>query len=369
MQHIIWSTLATLIVTLLVSNRLTAAADSCNIYPDLFYEYQLALLDQKTTISYDFTPQVKRYLQIYIDTRKQQVADMLALSELYFPIIDNILKSHNLPLELKYLAAVESALDPCVVSRSNAVGLWQFKINSGQLYGLNVSEYTDDRMDPAKSTEAACKYLEDLYKQFGNWHLALAAYNIGPTALQSIIKKNHGETNFWKLYPKLPEAAQNYVPAFIAATYIMKNPKTHGISASTPTITLAQTDTIAITNFCDFSTISSYSGIPIEMLTLLNPQFIQKIIPKHSTIRIPSNKKAKILNCISQIYSNSVQPPNADKIASSQKWISHTVIPGDSMIKIANAYNCTINDLRQWNPEIDTTLNIGTKIKIQVSRL
>lgn len=343
-------------------------SDSCNAYPDLYYEYQIALIDNRSTISYDFTPQVKRYLEIYIDTRKDQVAQMVGLAEMYFPLFERILRKYNLPPEIKYLAAVESALDPRAVSKSEAVGLWQFKINSGQLYGLNVSEYVDDRMDPIKATEAACLYLQSLYKTFNDWHMALAAYNIGPTALQGIIKKNRDETSYWKLFPKLPEAAQNYVPAFIAATYIMNSYAAHGIQPIKPAFTFEQTDTVKITCAMDFATIASTTGITIETLRFLNPQFTQNYIPQGSyTLRIPVEKKATLLASTEQICSQTAHR-SAKNPSTTGKWVSHTVKSGESMIRIANLYSCTINDIMQWNPGIDTTLSIGTKILIMTDR-
>lgn len=277
--------------THIFSVKACVVSDSCNAFPDYFYEYQLALIDQKTTIPFDFTPQVRRYLQIYIDTRRQQVAEMLALSQLYFPMMDSIFAAHELPRELKYLSAVESALDPCAVSVSNAVGLWQFKEGSAVLYGLKIGPELDERRDPEKSTAAACAYLADLYRQFKSWHLALAAYNIGPTALQAIIKQSKGSTNFWKLYPNLPEAAQNFVPAFIAVTYIMNNNLQHGITANKPIITYSQTDTIRVGAAIDFETFAAKTGIPLVTIEFLNPQYVLKTVPKGAILRIPADKK------------------------------------------------------------------------------
>lgn len=357
------------LVFIIPTTRVFALADSCNAYPDLYYEYQLAKIDNETAVSFDFTPQVKRYLEIYIDTRKEQISNMVDLSRFYFPIFESIFEKYGLPKELKYLAAVESALDSRAVSKSEAVGLWQFKINSGQIYGLDVTQYVDDRMDPIKSTEAACQYLSELHKIFNDWHLTLAAYNIGPTALQKIIKKNKGETNFWKLYPKLPEAAQNYVPAFIAVTYVMQNYNAHDISVTHDVMEFSHTDTVKLKSAVDLAVLSEKSGISIETLQFLNPQYLLQYIPQENYVRVPNDKKQEVENSLSNVYADTNEPETHILPDVAKRWIDYTVVSGDSMIKIANRYGCTVNDIRLWNLGIDTVLSVGTKIKILVPEL
>lgn len=283
------------ILLLLIPARLLAqgADTSYAAYPDLYYEYQLARIDARCTIGFDFTPGVKRYLQEYIDRRRPQVAQMLGLAELYFPLFDSIIARHGLPPELRYLAVVESALNPRAVSRSQAVGLWQFKLNSGIIYGLTVDSTVDLRMDPTASTEAACLYLKELHRTFGDWHLALTAYNMGPTALQSVLNKCKSR-NFWEICPRLPEAAQNYVPAFIAAAYVMQHPQHHGIAPQAAPIAHSQTCTIAISRPVPLAELAAPPEAPLEMLTLLNPQLLRSVAPAGHRLRIPRTAHASI---------------------------------------------------------------------------
>ena len=186
-----------------------AATNTSNYptFPDLAYEYRIAEIDNLSPIDFDFNSHVKRYIEIYTIERRDQVSQMLGLAELYFPLFEEYLDKYNLPLELKYLAVVESALNPLAVSPSGAVGLWQFKLDASRMFDLEVNSYIDERMDPVKATEAACVYLEYLYRIFNNWHLALAAYNAGPGAVRNAIQRSGGETNFWKIFDALPVAA------------------------------------------------------------------------------------------------------------------------------------------------------------------
>ena len=253
------------------SSNESSNSGSFPIFPDLVYEVKIASIDNLSPISFDYNQHVKRYIDIYTLERREQVSQMLGLASLYFPMFDEMLDKHQLPLEFKYLAVVESALNPLAVSPSGAVGLWQFKINSGRMFDLEVNSYIDERMDPIKSTEAACMYLKYLYRIFNDWHLVMAAYNAGPGVVRNAIYRSGGETNFWKIYDQLPEAAQNYVPAFIAAAYVMQNAKEHGIEPTPPMVTFFQTDTIHVSKPVSFNILSSETGIPVDVIRFLNP--------------------------------------------------------------------------------------------------
>ncbi len=343
------------------------------VFPDLVYEYRIAEIDNLSPIDFDFNPLVKRYIDIYTVERREQVAQMLGLANLYFPMFEEMLDKYSLPLELKYLAVVESALNPLAISPTGAVGLWQFKINTSRMFDLEVNSYVDERMDPIKSTEAACVYLQYLYRIFNNWHLALAAYNVGPGAVKAAIQRADGETNFWKLYPSLPEAAQNYVPAFIAAAYVFQNASAHGISKSEPVIHFSQTDTISIKQPIHISVLSQFIGVPVEQLHFLNPMYRQGFVPKPklpAPIRIPSVKVSAFIKNELAIYEGTPRKMTNDSQINStgsthkKSRFTHTVKKGEYLHKIAIMYGCTIDDLQVWNPTLTHELSAGQQIEI-----
>jgi len=352
--------------------------DTLRAQPDLVYEYYVAEIGKQSPIDFDYNFHVRRYIDIYTTERKEQVSLMLGLSAMYFPLFDEYLDKYHLPLELKYLAAVESALNPLAVSKTGAAGLWQFKINTARMFELKVSSYIDERMDPEKSTEAACRYLEYLYRTFNSWHLAIAAYNVGPEPIRKAIARNHGETNFWKLYDELPEAAQNYVPAFIAAAYVMQHYGDHGITPVRPIVTFEQTDTVHVAQAISFSTLSQTLNVPIEFLRYLNPMYRLDYIPEDNQqhiLRLPPDKAVLFTANKEFILSNSHKTNPFQRIASGSvgeyskksKMITYTVKEGDSINKIAINYFCTLDLIKQWNPGLDTLLNVGQTLTIWLS--
>jgi len=351
-------------------------ADTVGKVQDLMYEYHIAAIGKQSPIDYDYNQYVRRYIDIYTIERREQVSQMLGLAEMYFPLFDEYLDKYQLPLELKYLAVVESALNPMAISKTGAVGLWQFKINTAKMFNLNVTSYVDDRMDPVKSTEAACLYLQYLYRTFNNWQLALAAYNVGPGAVKNAIERSGGERNFWKIYPNLPEAAQNYVPAFIAATYVMKNYISHNILPSKPVVSYAETDTVMVSKAVNLKVLANVIDVPVEIVRFLNPTFKLDYIPLGSsklTLRLPVGKTSRFIKNEGLIYENSTKPKGdelkalTDSTAAKQKVV-HTVKSGDSMHKIAIIYGCTIEDIQYWNPKIDSILSIGQDITLWVTQ-
>ncbi|HPF92638.1 MAG TPA: transglycosylase SLT domain-containing protein [Tenuifilaceae bacterium] len=345
--------------------------------PDLVYEVKIAEIDRLSPISFDFNQHVKRYIDIYTIERREQVGQMLGLAKLYFPLFDEMLDRHNLPLELKYLAVVESALNPLAVSPSGAVGLWQFKINSGRMFDLEVNSYIDERMDPVKSTEAACKYLEYLYRIFGDWHLVMAAYNAGPGVVRNAIERADGETRFWHLYDYLPEAAQNYVPAFIAAAYVIQNASNHGIVAIPPMISFEQVDSVHVTEPVSFKAISDAIPVTMDILRFLNPSFRRGYIPESeqsTPILLPINAIPLFIQNQANIYSNTLpkstyhqRVANAGNNSNKQK-ILYSVKAGDYLHKIAIKHNCTIDDIKVWNPDKEAELSAGDTLEIWVNK-
>lgn len=359
-----------------VASKNTSAKDYPT-FPDLVYEYKIAAIGKLSPIDFDYNPKVKRYIDIYSIERREQVSQMLGLSELYFPLFEEMLDKYQLPLELKYLAIVESALNPLAISKSGAAGLWQFKINSARMFNLNVNSFVDERMDPVKSTEAACQYLQYLYKIFNNWQLALAAYNIGPGPVRNAIARANGETNFWKIYDYLPEAAQNYVPAFIAAAYIMNNASSHKINVIKPIIDYGKTDSVMITEPAHFSAISKELDIPTGLIRFLNPMYRRDYIPeleKPVALWLPSSMVEQFIKKEQLIYNTKVKEVTyQDIIASSgstegKTEIRYTVKSGDYLHKIAIIYGCTVDDLLIWNPISDDNLSVGENLTIWVDK-
>ena len=345
------------------------------VFSDLVYEYKIAAIDNLSPISFDFNQHVKRYIEIFTLERREQVSQMLGLAELYFPLFDEMLDKHKLPLELKYLAVVESALNPLAESPTGAVGLWQFKINTARMFDLQVNSYVDERMDPVKSTEAACIYLNYLYKIFNDWQLVMAAYNSGPGVVRNAIVRSGGETNFWKLYDQLPEAAQNYVSAFIAAAYVMQNAKDHKIDAVAPVVTYFQTDTIHLSKPANFTVISHQIGVPVDVLRFLNPIYRRSFVPKEqpkAAIRIPVEKVDQFLKQEEIIYEKSLEKNDYHDVLSNagnstgKVMYVHKVQPGDYLHKIAIKYSCTVDDINVWNPELGTELSVGQNITIWI---
>lgn len=358
-----------------VNSKGVTNASNYPTFPDLAYEYRIAEIDNLSPIDFDFNQHVKRYIEIYTIERREQVSQMLGLAELYFPLFEEYLDKYNLPLELKYLAVVESALNPLAISPSGAVGLWQFKLDASRMFDLEVNSYIDERMDPVKSTEAACVYLEYLYRIFGNWHLALAAYNAGPGAVRNAIQRSGGETNFWKIFDALPEAAQNYVPAFIAAGYVMKNAGSHGIGKISPTISFSLTDTVRVKQPAKFSVISQKIGVPVETIHFLNPMYRQGFIPKNGLpvpILLPKKSIPLFIANEAAIYESLPQTKSYDDaMALSGSTINkvkfqHTILAGEYLHKIAIRYGCTIDDIQIWNPQLTGELSIGQVITVWV---
>tara|TARA_R110002094_G_scaffold120734_2_gene115582 strand:+ start:1745 stop:2695 length:951 start_codon:yes stop_codon:yes gene_type:complete len=215
-------------------------------FPDSIYKQRIALLDGQTPLALDYNVYVKNYITVYTKKRREQVSRMLGLANFYFPMFEEALDKYDIPLELKYLAIVESALNPVARSRVGATGLWQFMYATGKLNDLNVSSYIDERSDPLKSTEAACKYLSQLYRIFGDWNLVLAAYNSGPGNVSKAIRRSGGRTNYWEIRPYLPRETAGYVPAFIAVNYIMNHSSDHFIYPKEIKDSYFNTDTISV---------------------------------------------------------------------------------------------------------------------------
>lgn len=332
----------------------TAKADEL----DLMYEYRIAQLNRLSPVELEYNADVRKYIELYTGARKQDMAKIIGLSKLYFPIFEEALDRLSLPHELKYLTVIESSLNPLATSKSGAVGLWQFLLNTGKLFDLQVTSYIDERRDPWKSTDAACKYLEYLYNTFHDWNLVMASYNGGPGEVRKAIERGKGETNYWKLRPHLSEQAQHYVPAFIATFYLMNYYKEHGIVPVEPEYDYQKLDTLHIRYAVSFSQISQAIGLDVARIRMLNPVYKRDYITETkpwALLVLPADKIQLYLQNENQILGY-VPPPDdynlmVQRSANTEGMtkIVHVVQPGEVTHKIAMHYNCTLENIRAWN--------------------
>ena len=260
-------------------NKYNFAPNFVPRYSDQEYKDRIATLNAKSPFPYVFNKYVKDYIEVYAIRKPQLVSQMLGLAHLYFPLFEEVLDKYKLPLELKYLAIIESALNPFAVSRCGASGLWQFMYNTSKLYNIEINSYVDQRFDPYKETVAACEFMQDLYNMYGDWALVLAAYNSGPGNVNKAIRRARGAVDFWEIRKFLPKETQGYVPAFIAASYIMNFATEHNIYPSTPKLTYHHLDTIKVNKSVTFEQISAILKISEEDLKFLNPVYRKGYIP------------------------------------------------------------------------------------------
>jgi membrane-bound lytic murein transglycosylase D len=358
------------------SGKFNFAPDSVPSYNDLILEARLAKLDAKSPFKLDYNESVRAYIDLYAKRKKDQVSRMLALSELYFPLFEEKLDKYDLPLELKYLAIVESALNANAKSRSGAMGLWQFMYPTGKMYGLRVDSYIDERCDPVKATEAACKYLKFLHSMYNDWHLALAAYNAGPGTVNKAIRRSGGKNNYWDLRPFLPVETRGYVPAFIAVNYIMSHTEEHNIFPAGSLLHILQTDSVKLKNPTKFEQISKLLNIPIEDIRFLNPVYRYNLIPctddETSVLWLPKELATKFYLMEEEFYASNipiVKEDVAKMILTSAPLDAgvkktHVVKKGEHLSLIARKYNCTAEEIKTWNKLKNHQLLAGQKLVI-----
>ncbi len=349
--------------------------DSENI--DSIYYHRLKIITDQTLFPLVYNQQIRNYIELYTK-RYKSLSLLLGLSHYYFPMFEEALDRYNCPLELKYLAVIESALNPIAVSKAGATGLWQFMYNTGKMYDLNVSTWIDDRRDPLKATEAAAKHLYDLSEMFwGNWVLAIAAYNCGPGNVTKAIQRSGGKTDFWEIYNYLPKETRGYVPAFYGAMYAMMYYDKLGVRPAE--IKLELTDTVHITNKLHFQQIAAVINIPTEQLVSYNPQYKRNVIPasdKTLILTLPVEyisafieNKDSIYNYNTSLYFptytiSDITFSDAENasIASTSKYKFHIVKNGESLSIISRKYNIPVSELSRLNNKKSTTIHPGEKL-------
>ena len=322
-------------------------------YPDSVYMERLAALNSRTPIDLDYNEYVRAFINLYANKRRDVTRRVLGLAELYYPLFEEKLDQFDMPLELKHLAVVESALNPSARSRVGATGLWQFMYSTGKIYGLDVNSFVDERRDPYQSTVAACRYMSNLYKMYGDWNLVLAAYNSGPGNVNKAIRRSGGHRDYWKIRRYLPRETRGYVPAFIAVNYIMNYAAEHNLYPSTPQFFYAHFDTLQVCRRSTFDQITHYTGVPTEELELLNPSLKRNIIPGTGecyTLYLPQYAVGAFLvneDSLHNYYPN--QPQSVDGYIVEDITETYTVRSGDVLGLIAQRHGVSTTSLREWN--------------------
>lgn len=356
-------------------NKYQFAPDSVPRYDDMVYEARLAKLDAQSPFDLVFNDAVKGYIELYAFRKRELVSRMMAQSQYYFPMFEDILDRYNLPLELKFLAICESALNPTARSRAGAMGLWQFMYPTGKMYNLNVTSYVDERCDPYKATIAAAEYLSFLYKMFNDWEMVLAAYNGGPGTVNRAIRRSGGKKTYWEIRPFLPRETQGYVPAFIAVNYIMNYAPEHNLYPSVPKKTFFQVDTVQIRQQISFAQLSEVLQIPVEDLQYFNPCYKKGVIPANPTgepytLVLPTNKIGSFITNEVAIYNYFKEEKDTELAALEETKSSkvHVVRKGEHLSTIAKRYGCTISELQSWNNLQKLTIVPGQKLTVYVNK-
>lgn len=391
-------------------NKYNFPSDSVPVYEESVYRERIEKMNVASPFEYLYNEQVRAYIDLYSAKRKKLTSRMLGLGALYFPLFEEQLDKYDLPLEFKYLAIIESAMNPIARSRAGATGLWQFMLNTGKLYDLKVTSYVDDRCDPYKATVAACRHLRDLYNIYGDWFVVLAAYNAGPGTVNRAIRNAGLDSNqiisYWKIQNFLPRETQAYVPAFIGVSFVMHYAAEHNIYPSQPPLMFKDIDTVVIYKSVTFNQLSSFLCIPYETLQLLNPSYRKGIIPATQensyVLCLPRQYIADFLNnkeavCNYKtpeevaheehlrqvsttktvttsgtenktVVNTDVKTSNTVNRTSYDKYVYHTVQKGDSLWSIAGKYKgSSVDEIRRLNNlSAKAVIYPGQKLKVGV---
>ena len=334
---------------------------------------RLVEINSRTPFNVEYNPALESVIKNYLKNRRSTMGRLMALSDYYFPMFEQALDNYNIPLELKYLAIVESALRPTATSRVGATGLWQFMFSTGKMFGLNVNSYVDDRSDPLKATQAACKYLQALHKRLGDWDLALAAYNSGPGNVSKAIRRSGGLINYWNIRQHLPRETAGYLPAFLATMYIFEYSKQHGFKSDGPKIPYIATDTIHIKKQIALAHVADLTDINLAEVEFLNPQYKLGIIPvvknQTYTLRLPIDKVGVFVSNQDTIYAYAQQAFNKrekplPELNDLDKKIYYKVKSGDYLGKIAARFGVKVSQIKRWNSLRNNNLRAGKRLVI-----
>ena len=355
-------------------NCVTTAANP--VISDSIYIDRLSRIP--SIIEMPFNDIVKKHIEAYTNRLRNKVSFILAAANFYMPLFEEALDTYDLPLELKYLPIIESALNPTALSRQRASGLWQFMLKTGKIYGLENNSLVDERRDPIKSTWAAARYLSDLYNIYKDWNLVLAAYNCGPGNVNKAIRRAGGATDYWEIYPFLPKETRGYVPGFIAVNYVMHYYCEHGI-CPLDTQLPATTDTIHIHKDLNLNQVAGVCNIDIEQLRSLNPQYKKDIVPGNSkpyVLRLPNNTVSQFIEMQDSIYNYKAKEylnkrrtvavkETATGKGNSKNASYHKIRRGDTLGGIAARYGVSVNQLRRLNNIKGNNITAGKTLRIR----
>ncbi|KAF2336512.1 LysM peptidoglycan-binding domain-containing protein [Flavobacterium daemonense] len=355
--------------------------------PTELLKQRLQAMNEKSPFHIEYNQGLENIIKSFLKNRKKSFSRLMALSEYYFPIFEESFAKNNIPLEIKYLAVVESALNPKAVSKMGATGLWQFMYGTGKQYALKIDSYVDERSDPMKATAAASDYFTKMFEVFGDWELVLASYNSGPGNVTKAIRRSEGKTNYWDIRSNLPKETQGYVPAFYATMYLFEYHKEHGINPERAVVKNFETDTINIKKEMTFKQIADLLDMPQSQIQLLNPSYKLNVVPYYQGeqhfLRLPKDKIATFVSNEKQIYAyvdyqsaNRALPvklalkvapkakPHQEKIIDTDMQL-YKVQKGDNLGAIAEKYNVDIAELKKWNNLKSNSVALGRTLKIK----
>lgn len=353
------------------------------MFSDSVYKERLDRLPVVMDMSYNKI--VRNYIHMYSQRKRDLVENIMGLSEYYFPIFEQILDANNMPIELKYLPVIESALNPNAVSKAGATGMWQFMYYTGKMYKLEINSFVDERRDPIKSSYAAVGFLNDLYDIYEDWILVIAAYNCGPGNVNKAIRRSGGKRNYWDIYYHLPRETRGYVPAFIAATYVLNYHEEHNLSANKHTLPIL-CDTIITSNRIHLEQISKVMNIPLAELRSLNPQYRRDIIPgkgKSYALRLPFEETTRFIDLQDSIiaFNDSIYF-NPETLSKTPKYttynpgppsknhvkLTYVIKSGDNLGFIAEWYHVSVSNVKYWNNVRGSSIRAGKKLAIYVHK-
>ena len=350
--------------------------------PDSVLLARLTRMNSFITLPYNET--VKKYMILYSEKMPRKMGEVLALSTYYMPLFEEVFRRYNLPLELKYVAIIESMMNPRAESPAGAKGLWQFMYRTALGYGLRINSYVDERMDPVLSAEAAARYLRDAYAIFGDWPLAISAYNCGSGNVNTAIKRAGGSQDYWAVYDYLPRETRGYVPAMVGAMYAMRYAKEYGLRAE-PLALPVYVDTFHVHRNLHMRQVSEVLGIPLDDVRDLNPQYYRDIVPGaggDEVLRLPVDYSDAFIELQDSIYRYKADQlftlpvadgrevvdgrpiPTSRPSAAPTQWVYYKVKSGDTLGKIAHKYHTTVKQLKQWNGLKSDFLSIGQRLKV-----
>ena len=349
--------------------------------PTELLKERLKKLNQKSAFNIEYNQGLENVIKSFLKNRRKSFERLMGISQYYFPMFEESLAAQNIPLEIKYLAVVESALNPRAVSRVGATGLWQFMYQTGKQYNLNIDTFVDERSDPLKASKAATQYMKNMYAIFGDWDLVLASYNSGPGNVAKAIRRSGGKQNYWNIRPYLHKETQGYVPAFLATMYIFEYHKEHGIVPNKAIANHFATDTVNIKSKMTFKQISDLLDVPVAQLQFLNPSYKRDVVPfitgENHYLRLPIDKIARFVSNEEKIYAyvnyedSLREKPFANNTAiaandgnSTSRLKYHKVKRGDTLSELSESYGVSISEIKKWNKLRGNSVPLGRKLKI-----